>query len=152
MADVIFGSTKTYKAVVSTAFRQWRAESHCRWLHGYSIEFGVKFEADYLDHRNWVVDFGGLKAFKQWLEVMFDHTTVVAADDPMLPTFKHMHERDMINLRVVEAVGCEQFAHMAYRWLDAWIKENGLGQRVRVVEVECREQHANSAYVRRKDM
>ena len=24
---------------LSTAFRQWRADSHCRFMHGYSLEF-----------------------------------------------------------------------------------------------------------------
>ena len=41
------------------------------------------FESDTLDDRNWVMDFGGLKAFKDWAEYMFDHTLVVAQDDPI---------------------------------------------------------------------
>ena len=43
------------------AFRQWRADSHCKFLHGYSFEFEFEFGAHELDERNWVVDFGGLK-------------------------------------------------------------------------------------------
>jgi 6-pyruvoyltetrahydropterin/6-carboxytetrahydropterin synthase len=30
------------------------------------------------------MDFGGLKEFKEWLEHMFDHTLLVAEDDPQL--------------------------------------------------------------------
>ena len=72
-----FYSTKTYNndRGLSCAFRQWRAEhSHCKLIHGYSLGFKVIFECDELDERNWVMDFGGLKKFKNWLEDMFDHT------------------------------------------------------------------------------
>ena len=37
-------------------------------LHGYSLQFKFTFEARELDERNWVVDFGGLKPLKAWLE------------------------------------------------------------------------------------
>ena len=79
-----FYSTKTYNndRGLSCAFRQWRAEhSHCKLIHGYSLGFKVIFECDKLDERNWVMDFGGLKKFKNWLEDMFDHTLVIAEDD-----------------------------------------------------------------------
>lgn len=62
---------------------------------------------------------------------MFDHTLVVAEDDPMLEFFKHMneivdvesknhlsplpHERGALcDLRIVSGVGCEKFAELAY--------------------------------------
>ena len=34
-------------------------------LHGYSLAFTFKFGCTELDHKNWAVDFGGLKAFKE---------------------------------------------------------------------------------------
>ena len=80
-----FYSTKTYNndRGLSCAFRQWRAEhNHCKLIHGYSLGFKVILECDSPDERNWVMDFGGLKKFKNWLEEMFDHTLVVAEDDP----------------------------------------------------------------------
>jgi 6-pyruvoyltetrahydropterin/6-carboxytetrahydropterin synthase len=78
------------------------------------------FESATLDDRNWVMDFGGLKAFKDWAEHMFDHTLVVAKDDPHLPMFLKMAELGLqdqggvCDLRLVEAVGCEKFAELAY--------------------------------------
>jgi 6-pyruvoyl-tetrahydropterin synthase len=48
------------------------------------------FESENLDDRNWVFDFGGLKQFKDWAEHMFDHTLVIAADDPHLAFFEKM--------------------------------------------------------------
>jgi 6-pyruvoyltetrahydropterin/6-carboxytetrahydropterin synthase len=64
-------STKTYgnDRGLSCCFRQWRStHSHCSLLHGYSIGIKLIFESETLDDRNWVMDFGGLKAFKEWSE------------------------------------------------------------------------------------
>ena len=57
----VFRSTKTYghEMGFSCAFRQHRADSHCRLVHGYALAFHFEFEATELDVRNWVVDFGG---------------------------------------------------------------------------------------------
>ena len=49
----------------SCAFRQWRADSHCKFIHGYRLVAKFWFECEKLDERNWVVDFGGLKELKQ---------------------------------------------------------------------------------------
>jgi len=134
-------STKTYgnDRGLSCCFRQWRSRhSHCSTLHGYSIGIKLIFESETLDDRNWVMDFGGLKAFKEWSEYMFDHTLVVGADDPHLNFFKQManlgdpptsgkgtgpegapHERGAIcDLRIVEAVGCEKFSELAYKTME----------------------------------
>ena len=49
-----FFSKKKYghERGLSAAFRQWRADSHCKFLHGYSLEFEFKFGANELDERN----------------------------------------------------------------------------------------------------
>jgi len=86
-------STKTYgnDRGLSCCFRQWRStHSHCSLIHGYSIGIKLVFESETLDDRNWVMDFGGLKAFKEWSEWQFDHTLVVANDDPHLSFFRQM--------------------------------------------------------------
>jgi 6-pyruvoyltetrahydropterin/6-carboxytetrahydropterin synthase len=116
-------STKTYGTDrgLSCCFRQWRStHSHCSLLHGYSIGIRLVFESDTLDSRNWVMDFGGLKAFKEWADYMFDHTLVIAKDDPHLDMFLKMAELGLqdqggvCDIRLVEAVGCEKFAELAY--------------------------------------
>lgn len=146
---VVFGSTKTYTAAtgLSCCFRQWRADSHCNQLHGYALQFKVTFKAKWLDERNWAVDFGSLKPFKQWLELMFDHTMCVAKDDPEMALFEDMDKRKIIDIRKVDAVGCEAFAHMAYQRLKE-IVASLYGDRIYVYEVECREHDGNSAFVR----
>mgnify|MGYP003653978941 CR=1 FL=1 len=49
----------------STAFRQWRADSHCKLIHGYRLQCKLWFTADELDDKNWVFDFGGCREIIQ---------------------------------------------------------------------------------------
>lgn len=144
-------STKTYGHDVglSACFRQWRStHSHCRFLHGYALAVRLEFEAVTLDERNWVVDFGGLKDIKALLVDTFDHKTVVAHDDPHLDWFHRGHELGLLDLVVVDAVGCERFAELVWRLGDDWLIRQGLSDRCRLSMVEVREHGANSAIYR----
>ena len=148
-----FRSTKVFDGY-STVFRQWRAEgTHCKFLHGYGVSFKVWFEGE-LDERNWVWDFGGMKRAKgtidgmnpkAWIDYMFDHTTIVAEDDPYLFTFQELHDCGVIQLRIIPAVGAEQFAKYLYEKLNTFIQEETNG-RVKVVQVEFREHEKNTAF------
>ena len=162
-------STKTYgnDRGLSFCFRQWRAtHSHCSTIHGYSIGIKLIFECDTLDDKNWCMDFGGLKEFKDWADHMFDHTLVVAEDDPMLDFFKHMNEivdiesKDhlsklpyergaLCDLRIVPGVGCEMFAKMAYDKMAELLASGDMrypiNPTVRIKSVEVFEHGANSA-------
>jgi 6-pyruvoyltetrahydropterin/6-carboxytetrahydropterin synthase len=147
-----FQSTKVFDGY-STVFRQWRAEgTHCRFLHGYGISFKITFEGD-LDERNWVWDFGGMKRAKtkiddmnpkEWMDYMFDHTYLVAEDDPFLITAYAMSNEKVIQLRIVPATGAEQFAKFIYEKVNAFVLEE-TNNRVRVVSVEFKEHAKNSA-------
>jgi len=147
-----FQSTKLFDGF-STVFRQWKAEgTHCRFLHGYGVSFRVWFEGE-LDERNWVWDFGGMKRAKgnidgknpkEWMDYMFDHTTIVATDDPGIGGFRTMNELGIIQLRELEAVGAEQFAKYIYDKLNTFIQEE-TNSRVSVVRVEFMEHSKNTA-------
>ena len=142
-----FKSTKTYDHNVglSCAFRQWRAESHCAMLHGYALSFKFTFAAEELDEKSWVVGYGDLKEVKTWLEYMFDHTTCVAADDPELETFHLLHDKKMIDLRVLPGgVGCERTAEFVGIYVDEWVRLQ-TNTRCWLESVEVREHSANSA-------
>jgi len=140
-------STKTYghNVGLSAAFRQWRADSHCRFIHGYSLSFKFIFESDELDVRNWVVDFGSLKTLKGILEDTFDHKTVVAEDDPEMEWFEEANRRGIIDLVVLPAGGCEKFAEYVYEVADGWLSDAGYKPRVKLRSVEVMEHGANSA-------
>lgn len=146
-----YTSTKTYghETGLSCCFRQWRAtHSHCHNLHGYALSIHLKFEATDLDDRNWVVDFGGLRSLKAWLQETFDHTTVIAHDDPQLDWFHHGHELGILKLVILPDVGCERFAALVWAKASEWLDAKGLSPRCRVSEVEVREHGANSAIYR----
>lgn len=140
-------STKTYghELGLSAAFRQWRAQSHCRFIHGYALSIKFTFQAEELDERNWVVDFGGLKSLKGLLEDQFDHKLLVAEDDPELWAFKTLEANGLAQVRIVPATGCEAFAQLIYEVTETWLKDAGFAPRCRLVSVEVREHGANSA-------
>lgn len=144
-----YRSTKTitHEVGLSCCFRQWRAESHCRFLHGYALSFVLTFEANQLDARNWVVDFGSLKSFKGLLEETFDHKLLVAEDDPERDRLLALEwaATNIAQVRFLPKVGCEAFAEYVGEALGVWLIDNGYAPRVRVVSVECREHGANSA-------
>jgi 6-pyruvoyltetrahydropterin/6-carboxytetrahydropterin synthase len=115
------------------------------------------------------MDFGGLKAFKEWSEYMFDHTLVIAEDDPHLEKFKALaslglqDQGGVCDVRIVEGVGCEKFAELAYKEMATILHifktghdyhcPNGeifkarypVGQGVKLRSVEVFEHNANSA-------
>ncbi len=147
-----FTSTKVFDGF-STVFRQWKAETtHCRFVHGYGVSFKVWFKGE-LDERNWVWDFGGMKRAKgkidgmspkAWMDYMFDHTMIIAEDDPWLDAFKQMETAEVAQIRVIPATGAEKFAEYIYNKLNPFIQEETDG-RVRVTQVEFREHGKNSA-------
>ena len=129
----------------STAFRQWRADSHCKLIHGYRLQCKLWFTAEELDDKNWIYDFGGCKEIKNILEKQYDHTTVVAADDPELDTFKLLSEKGMIDLRIAEkGVGIERTAEWVYENANKFVTEQ-TNNRVRIIKVEVWEHEGNSA-------
>ena len=147
-----FQSSKVFDGF-STVFRQWKAEeTHCRFVHGYGISFKVYFEGD-LDERNWVWDFGGMKRAKTlidgkqpkaWMDYMFDHTILVAKDDPMLNLINDLEHNQIAQVRIIEATGAEKFAEFIFGKLNTFVQTE-TDNRVRVAKVEFMEHGKNTA-------
>ena len=147
-----FQSTKLFDGF-SCVFRQWKAKNtHCRFMHGYGVSFRVWFEGS-LDDRNWVWDFGGMKRAqtkidgmspKAWMDYMFDHTVIMAEDDPEIETFKYMDVKGIIQLRIIPATGAEKFAEYIYDKLNDFVHVETKG-RVRVTKVKFMEHGKNAA-------
>lgn len=141
-------STKTYKQIGPVAYRQWKADSHCNLIHGYALSFHFEFETDDLDARNWVMDFGGLKPLKAKLEDWFDHTLLVAQDDPMRDELLRLGELKLAKITEVEKTGCEGIADFLYKYINGiFLPEYGTAeaQRIWCCKVEVRETDANMA-------
>ena len=81
---------------------------------------------------------------KAWMDYMFDHTTLVASDDPFLSEFIEMDKYQIIQLRIIPATGAEQFAKYIYDKLSAFVQEETEG-RVKVAQVEFMEHSKNTA-------
>jgi len=148
-----FQSSKVYDGF-STVFRQWRAENtHCRFVHGYGISFKIYFEGE-IDEKNWVFDFGGLKRAKTlidgkqpkaYFDFMFDHTMIIAEDDPYLNAFKQMDEAGVAQVRIIPATGAEKFAEFIFNKVNPFVLEE-TDNRVRVTKVKFMEHGKNAAY------
>ena len=148
-----FQSSKVFDGF-STVFRQWKAkETHCRFLHGYGISFKVYFEGE-LDEKNWVWDFGGMKRAKtridglqpkKWMDYMFDHTVIIAEDDPDVQAFIQMGQAGVAQVRIIPATGAEKFAEYIYSNINEFVKTETDG-RVRVTKVKFMEHGKNAAY------
>jgi 6-pyruvoyltetrahydropterin/6-carboxytetrahydropterin synthase len=79
---------------------------------------------------------------------MFDHTTIVATDDPGIGGFRTMDQLGIIQLRELEAVGAEQFAKYIFEKLNIFVQEE-TNNRVSVVRVEFMENSKNTAIYER---
>jgi len=154
----MYVSTKRYghEAGFSICYRQHKADSHCRYLHGYSLAFNFEFQSEILDVRNWVCDFGGFRTLKSFLEDYFDHTLLVAADDPdrsFLEGLNHFYNtepRALAQVRIVPKTGCEGLAdYLFWHINEIWLLENGYGPESGVFcrKVHVQETPNNSAWV-----
>ncbi len=146
MGPELFTSTKRFTGFPCT-HRQWRAESHCRFVHGYSREFYFEFACSERTVEGWVVDFGGLKELKKLLEDTFDHTFLAAVDDPELATWQDLDRRGVIQLRVLPNPSMEGTALWAYEKAQDIVQRTTKG-RAWVTLVEVRENDKNSAIFR----
>ncbi len=145
-AQKIYRSTKSYghHEGLSCCFRQWRADSHCHLLHGYALAFRFVFASYELDERHWCFDFGGLKPVRQFLHDMFDHTLLVAQDDPELEMLQALNDRGLAKVHVLPAVGCEATAEFVFENVAAYI-DHETKSRVWLESVEVQEHSGNSA-------
>jgi 6-pyruvoyltetrahydropterin/6-carboxytetrahydropterin synthase len=142
----MYKSTKIFDNY-SVALRQWKAQhSHCKLLHGYALKFKVWFEADSLDDMNWVVDFGGFgyNGLKDWMNDMFDHTTLIQEDDPYKSYFEMLQVEGLAKVHFLEKMGCESLCELVADKFNDTLSKQDAG-RCRVVKVECFENDKNSA-------
>lgn len=91
-----------------------------------------------------MVDFGGLKKLKEWLDSIFDHTFLIAQDDPEMEAWKALDARGAIMLRVLPNPGMEGTALYVYEEASK-ILQSLYGKRAWITKVEVRENEKNSA-------
>ena len=133
--------TKTYghDRGYSCAFRQWSAESNCKYLHGYSLGFKITLQSPTLDINNWVYDFGNFSFLENWLTQNFDHTLLVAKNDPEKEMLMLLNNR-VARVIELEKISCEYFAEMTFRYIDNHLSNID----VEVISVEVSEHGSNA--------
>jgi len=140
-------STKTFthSEGLTCCFRQWKSTNRSNKLHGFALSFKLVFECHKLDEPDWVIDFLSMEHIRDWLKSQFDHTTLVAEDDPDIELFRSLNDSQLIDLRVLSGVGCEKFAEHVFRYVMRWLIETSQITRVTIRSVECVEHEGNSA-------
>ena len=90
---------------------------------------------------------GELKSF---LDDMFDHTLLVAEDEPHLDLYKQLEKAGIARLTVLPKLGCEGLADQLYKYVngvfipDMW--GPGEAERLWCFRVEVRETQTNMAW------
>lgn len=149
-------STKLFENY-SVAIRQWKAQhSHCQLLHGYALKFKVWFASNepdidkQLDDMNWIVDYGGFKTppqgngLKDWMNHMWDHTTLIQKDDPFADIFIQMEQMGLCKLHLLDKMGAESCARLVYENFNRVLSKTDAG-RCKCIKVECFENDNNSS-------
>jgi len=66
----------------------------CRHLHGHNARVLITLQADALDERGMLVDFGDIKQrVQQWVDENLDHNMILCKDDPIVPVLQAQGER-----------------------------------------------------------
>src|SRR6185437_12204179 len=69
-------------------------DGKCRHLHGHNARAVIALEAETLDDRGMLVDFGEIKRKVQhWIDANLDHTMLLCRYDPIVPVLQAHGER-----------------------------------------------------------
>ena len=145
-----YTSTKEYVEAFPCAYRQWKADSHCNQIHGYSFTIKLYFGGDDLDVRNWIIDYGSLRPLKEQLEEWFDHRLLVASSDPHYDDIMKLQKLGIAKITEVEHTGCEAIADFIYKFVNGIFMEQTYGKdvadKVWCYKVSVRETQSNMAF------
>ena len=97
-------------------------------------------ESPTLDVNNWVYDFGKFKFLETWLKERFDHTLLVAKDDPELNLIKSLNKK-AAKIIEMDKISCEYFAKLTFNYIEETLADLD----ITVVSVEVSEHDSNSA-------
>jgi len=99
---------------------------------------------------NWIVDYGGFKTppkgngLKDWMDHMWDHTTLIQADDPYRDLFETMQMEGLCKVHFLEKMGAESNARLVYEHFNEVLSKTDAG-RCKCIKVECFENDNNSS-------
>jgi 6-pyruvoyl tetrahydropterin synthase len=123
--------------------RSWANHGKRFFLHGYDRTFEVEFGcAETEPGTGLVIDGNSLNEVGTPLRYQFDHTTLIAQDDPQRDLFELLAERGVIDLRIMDNTGMEGSAAWVFDTAER-IVGLATGGRVWVSRIEARESRNN---------
>jgi 6-pyruvoyltetrahydropterin/6-carboxytetrahydropterin synthase len=123
--------------------RSWSRQDKRFFLHGYERLFEIEFACAETEPRSGLVlDAHCLKDVRAALRRQFDHTTLIAVDDPQRGLFEQLADQGVIDLRIMDSTGMEGAAAWVFDTAERIV---GLasGGRVWVSRIEARESRNN---------
>ncbi len=137
--------SKTYRDL-PFAHRQHRHEGHCALIHGHNWSVTLTFACRETDANGFVVDFGGLRYLRDWIEEHLDHACLFNQDDP---------EKDrllsaapgLFKPYILPNCSSEGIARHLHEVFDPMVREKTNG-RAWIESVEVEEDSKNSARFR----
>ncbi|MGE2816336.1 6-carboxytetrahydropterin synthase [Mycobacterium heidelbergense] len=119
-------------------YRSWANQGKRFFLHGYERTFEIEFACAETEPDTSVVDPGAVRVIRAALRYQFDHTTLIAADDPQRALFELMAERGVVDLRIMDDTGMEGSAAWVFDTAER-IVGLATGGRVWVSRIKARE-------------
>lgn len=108
---------------IETGHRLYKHPERCRFPHGHSRTVEVVLRASALDGHDMVCDYKVLKELARRELDRLDHAMVLAAADPLAPTFVSLFDR-VVLLEEGDAT-TEVLARYLFRRLDAAFRQGG---------------------------
>ena len=88
--------------------RSWAKQGKRAFLHGCERTFDIEFAcADTEPGTGLVLNNNSLKEVRKALRYQFDHTTLIAEDDPERDLFELLADRGVIDMRIMDTTGME---------------------------------------------
>ena len=138
----MFTCSKLY-ADIPFAHRQHRHGGRCALVHGHNWSLRFTFACGRMDGNGFVVDFGGLKYIRAWIEGTLDHACLFNADDPLRETLVAAAP-GVWKPVVVQNCSAEGIARFVFDAIDPMVRKHTDG-RAWLQSVEVFEDSRNSA-------
>ena len=123
--------------------RSWTNEGKRFFLHGYERTFEIEFACAQTEPGSGLVlGPDALDETRAALRKQFDHTTLIAADDPELDLFELLGSRGVIDLRIMDNTGMERSAAWVFDTVESIVVRATQG-RVWVSQIKARESHSH---------
>ena len=116
-------------------------------LHGQARSVEIEFIAKSLDASGVVIDFSATASIRQALEEQFDHTLLVANDDPIRDELLKLEQSGAAKIKLMADTSLEGSARWVADTVSA-ILSRETTDRVRITRVEVRESPKNAVYLR----